>query len=87
MAALHRNRQLTFPDLRDGLDLTPGNLGAHLARLEQEGYLESSRVLAGLAFEVRYRITAKGSEAFRAYVARLRELLAAMESDLLAVRD
>lgn len=75
MAALHKNRQLTFPSLRDGLGLTPGNLGAHLERLETVGYLESARVLAGVHFEMRYRITAAGSAAFRGYVATLRRML------------
>lgn len=75
MAALHRNRQLTFPSLRDGLDLTPGNLGAHLQRLEAAGYVESARVLIGVHFEMRYRITVRGSEAFRAYVTALRRML------------
>lgn len=75
MAALHRNRQLTFPSLRDGLGLTPGNLGAHLDRLVAAGYIESARVLVGVHFEMRYRITVAGSEAFRIYVGALRRLL------------
>lgn len=79
MAALYRNRQLTFPVLRDGLGLTPGNLGAHLERLEAPGYVESARVLVGVHFEMRYRITVAGSEAFRRYVAALRRMLEEVE--------
>lgn len=75
MAALYRNRRLGFPALRDGLGLTPGNLGAHLERLEQAGYVTSARVLAGAHFEVRYDLTPVGSAAFRAYVSALRALL------------
>lgn len=75
MAALHRNRQLSFPTLRDGLGLTPGNLGSHLERLEVAGYLESARVLAGISFEMRYRITAEGNAAFERYALALRTLL------------
>lgn len=75
MAALYRHRQIDFPTLRDGLGVTPGNLGAHLARLESAGYLSAKRVLAGLTFQMRYTITPEGSDAFQAYLAELKALL------------
>lgn len=78
MTALQRNRELSFTRLRDGLGLTDGNLGSHAATLEKAGYVASRRALAGLSFEVRYRITPKGSEAFRAYA---KELLALLEGE------
>jgi DNA-binding MarR family transcriptional regulator len=82
LAALYKNRESSFTDLRNGLDLTDGNLASHAERLQEAGYLDARRALAGLSFEVRYRITAAGSEAFRAYVAELRSLLAdAVEAD------
>ena len=80
MAALHRNREASFTSLRDGLGLTDGNLASHAAKLEEAGYLHSRRALAGLSFEVRYRITPAGSDAFRAYVDALRNLLAEAEA-------
>ena len=75
MAALQRNREATFTGLRDGLGLTDGNLASHAARLEEAGYLESRRALAGLGFELRYRITPRGDAAFRGYVEALQDLL------------
>ena len=75
MAALFRNRESSFTRLRDGLGLTDGNLGSHAAALEKAGYIASRRVLASLAFEVRYRITPQGSAAFVAYTQSLRSLL------------
>lgn len=75
MAALFRNRESSFTRLRDGLALTDGNLGSHAAALEKAGYVESRRALAGLSFEVRYRITPAGSAAFVAYTQALRALL------------
>lgn len=75
MAALFRNRESSFTRLRDGLALTDGNLGSHAAALEKAGYIESRRVLSGLSFEVRYRITTAGSAAFIAYTQELRSLL------------
>jgi len=79
MVTLYRNRQLGFPALRDELGLTPGNLGAHLEKLEVAGYLSAARVLAGTSFEMRYRITPEGSEAFRSYLAALRSVLTQAE--------
>lgn len=76
MAVLHRNRELSFTRLRDGLGLTDGNLGSHAASLEKAGYVEARRVLAGLSFEVRYRITPRGADAFQAYARDLLALLA-----------
>lgn len=75
LSVLYRNRQASFTHLRDDLQLTAGNLASHAARLLEAGYVESGRVLAGVSFEVRYRITAKGSEAFKAYVGALQSLL------------
>lgn len=75
MAALFRNREASFTRLRDGLGLTDGNLGSHAGALEKAGYIDARRVLAGLAFEVRYRITPAGSGAFVAYTQALRAVL------------
>lgn len=78
MAALFRNRQMSFTDLRDGLGLTPGNLGAHVEKLEEAGYVKSGRVLVDLAFELQYRITDEGLDAFRMYLVDLRALVGTM---------
>lgn len=75
MAALQRNRETSFTRLRDGLGLTDGNLASHAAKLEEAGYLESRRALAGISFEVRYRITPRGAAAFQAYSAALLDVL------------
>lgn len=61
--------------LQRGLGLTSGNLASHAAKLEEAGFLESSRVLADLSFEVRFRITPRGIEAFHAYLASLKALV------------
>lgn len=75
MSALHRNREASFTSLRDGLGLTDGNLGSHAQKLEDAGYLTSRRALVGVSFEVRYRITAEGSQAFKRYVGQLSDIL------------
>lgn len=81
MAALFRNREASFTQLRDGLGLTDGNLGSHAAALEKAGHLSSRRALSAMGFEVRYRITPEGSAAFVAYTQELRALLDAAAPD------
>lgn len=81
LALLYRNRQASFTAVQKGLGLTPGNLASHAGKLEAAGYVTSGRVLAGLAFEVRYRITPAGNDAFRAYLEALRALVAAVETE------
>lgn len=75
MALLFRHRDVAFTRVRDALGLTDGNLAAHARRLEEAGYVETRRVLAGRHFEVRHRITPEGSQAFRDYLAELRRFL------------
>lgn len=79
MAALQRNREARFTALRDALGLTDGNLASHAARLEEAGYLEAKRVLTPGGFELRYRITPQGAQAFLAYADELKTLLDAPE--------
>lgn len=74
LAYLYRNRQASFTTLRDELGVSGGNVTRHTETLEEAGYLERGEVLAGDGFEVRYRITAEGSEAFRDYVSQLEGL-------------
>ena len=80
MALLHRNRQSSFTTAREELQMTPGNLGSHAQRLEEAGYIVSARVLTGRNFELRFRITPKGSDAFRAYLVQLRAIIDSAEA-------
>ena len=75
MGLLHRHRDVSARAARKTLGLTDGNLASHARRLEEAGWLESRRALARTGFEVRYRITPAGSEAFRAHVEELRKLI------------
>ncbi len=75
LATLMRNRAMTFTELRDACDLTTGNAGSHLERLEQAGYVKGGRLLVGVSFELHYRITDLGIDRFRAYLDELRDVL------------
>jgi DNA-binding transcriptional ArsR family regulator len=65
-----------FTHLRDEVGTTDGNLGNHLARLGDAGYVEGVRELVDGRPVTRYRLTEGGRRAFARYVARLERLLA-----------
>lgn len=75
VALLFRNRHVAATELARALDLTPGNVASHVAKLEEAGHVESLRALSPLGFQVRYRITPAGDAAFRAHVDALRALM------------
>lgn len=75
MATLHKNREVSFLQLRDALKLTEGNLGSHIQKLRDAGYLESREALTTRGFEIRYHLTQRGADALLAYIADLQRLL------------
>jgi DNA-binding MarR family transcriptional regulator len=75
LAALQRNRELSFVALRDMLDTTNGNLHAHGQVLEKAGYIAIRRALGRSGFEVRYRLLDKGALALQEYAKALQGLL------------
>lgn len=75
MGLLYKHRDVAYTRTRDLLGLTDGNLASHTKTLAAHGYIEGRKVLTRDGFEMRYRITPAGSEAFRRYVAALRSFL------------
>jgi len=75
VAALLARREATFPELKDLLGLTQGNLGAHLRTLEEAGYVESEKDFDGRKPRTTCRLTAKGRRALERHVADLDRLL------------
>ena len=43
LSALATGDQITFPRLRELLDMTPGNLSTHLRKLEDAGYVQINK--------------------------------------------
>jgi DNA-binding MarR family transcriptional regulator len=56
-----------FLFLMEQTGLTKGNLSSHTAKLEDAGYIEIEKQLAGRVPRTVYRITPKGTAAVRAY--------------------
>lgn len=75
MALLAAVDDAEFTHIRDQVGTTDGNLGNHLGRLAEAGYVEGVRELDEGRPLTRYRLTPSGLSAFARYVATLDELL------------
>ncbi len=78
MAALKTlppREQLEFTRLKGIVGATDGNLGAHIATLEQPSYLEIEKDFVGKKSRTRVRLTKTGCRAFDGYIAYLREIV------------
>ena len=80
-AYLYANGETRFAELADGLDLTHGNLGSHLRRLERSGDVEVARRFVDRRPETTYRLNASGSDRFERYVDRLTSVTAVLEAN------
>lgn len=72
---------LEFTHLRDLLGLTDGNLGAHLRRLEEAGYVRITKTFVGRKPRTYIQATERGRRAFDEHVTALQEILAGGEAD------
>jgi DNA-binding MarR family transcriptional regulator len=75
LAALAGDEQITFPRLRELLDMTAGNLSIHLRKLEEAGYVEIVKTHQRRTSVTLVSLTPTGREAFDRYVTTLRSLL------------
>jgi DNA-binding MarR family transcriptional regulator len=75
LSALGGDERMDFRTLRDVLELTDGNLGAHLVKLEDAGYLTVEKTFLGKKPRTLLRLTTAGRAAFETHVAALKALL------------
>jgi len=78
MAALKplpQNELLEFVRLKEIAGATEGNLGAHIATLENAGYVAVKKDFNGKRPRTRVAMTKAGRRAFEDYVAYLRDIV------------
>jgi DNA-binding transcriptional ArsR family regulator len=66
-----------FTWLRERTGSTDGNLGAHLLKLEEAGYVAVEKKFVARKPMTLYRMTERGREALTGYVEALKQLLGA----------
>ena len=73
--ALPADAQTDFVFVREELQMTDGNLGSHLAKLEQARYIKLKKVFEAKKPRTYIRLTATGRDKFESHVAALRNIL------------
>lgn len=75
LAALEHGEQVDFVYLRKILNLTDGNLGAHLAKLEDAGYVKIEKTFIARKPRTFINITGKGRDAFNEHIVALKKII------------
>ena len=75
LVTLEPNDEVDFSYLRDLLGVTDGNLGAHLRKLEEAGYISVNKVFVERKPRTYVSITPQGRKVFQDHVAALETIL------------
>jgi DNA-binding MarR family transcriptional regulator len=77
VAELLNSDWIAFSELARSLEVSNGNLGAHLVKLVEAGYLDEEKSFVNRRPLTRYRLTKRGRDAFAAHVTQLQTILKA----------
>jgi DNA-binding MarR family transcriptional regulator len=75
LVTLSLDEEVDFTYLRDLLEVTDGNLGAHLRKLEEAGYITVNKVFVERKPHTYISASAEGRKVFHEHVAALEEIL------------
>jgi len=75
MAMLANGDEVEFTVLRDRLALTDGNIGSHLRKLEEAGYVRCKKAFVDRRPRTTYAILPQGRRAFARHVAELEKIV------------
>ena len=75
LVTLDPQEQVDFTYLRDLLEVTDGNLGAHLRKLEEAGYINVEKTFVARKPRTFVSATAEGRSAFHDHVLALERIL------------
>lgn len=79
LSTVREGDRMTFPWLRDLLQVTAGNLSVHLRKLEDAGYVVITKTHRGRTPTTYVELTRRGRLAFEDYSAGIRALLETTE--------
>lgn len=71
LMSLNHGEKVDFTYLKKLLELTDGNLGAHLNKLEEAGYIKIEKIFVGKKPKTYACLTGKGRDAFTEHVMAL----------------
>jgi DNA-binding MarR family transcriptional regulator len=71
LMSIDTENKVDFTYLRNVLELTDGNLGAHLNKLEEAGYIKIEKTFVGKKPKTYICLTGKGRDAFTEHIMAL----------------
>lgn len=75
VAYLSTRGDATFTELKQALEITDGNLEAHMKKLVSEDYIQKIRESGKGRPQTFYKLTSIGENAFKQYIKSLQDLL------------
>jgi predicted ArsR family transcriptional regulator len=75
MSLLAATQQLSFTEMRDTLNMTDGNLTAHMRTLQEAGYSSVTKEFKQGRPLTSYSLTKEGRKAFAAYIDLLEQIV------------
>lgn len=75
LVTLGPEEEVDFTYMRNLLEVTDGNLGAHLRKLEDSGYIQVNKLFVERKPRTFIAATSEGREVFNEHVAALEEIL------------
>ena len=75
MSLLAASPHLSFTELRDTLNLTDGNLTAHVRTLQEAGYVAVTKSFQGARSLTTFSLTTKGTRSFSTYIDLLEQIV------------
>ena len=82
MSTLAVVESVSFSQLKRLLSATDGNLSVHARKLEDAGYVATTKYFDGRVPRTTYRLTAAGRDALNGYLAYMENLIKAMKGDV-----
>ena len=80
VVTLELDEQVDFSTLKKLLDVTDGNLGAHISKLEQAGYIALEKTFVDKKPRTFVKATGRGRDAFTDHVTALQDIITRPES-------
>lgn len=74
-AFLFTRGEATFTELKKQLEVTDGNLDAHMKKFVTTGYIKSKKSSDGKRSRTTYSMTKKGQNAFEEYIETMKRIL------------
>jgi len=75
MSLLAASPQLSFTEMRDTLNMTDGNLTAHIRTLHEAGYVSVTKAFREGRQLTPYSLTREGRKAFASYIDLLEQIV------------